>query len=124
MTKKEIEKCRKTLLEDKERIELSINKVAKDIEEASMEQRGDEIDEANALSNTALSIRLKERERLLLVKIEQALTRIEEGTYSECESCGDEIGAKRLLIRPVTNLCIKCKEIQEKREGGYRNANF
>ena len=119
MNKKEVLECKELLEQDKLRIEKSLSNTERELQEAVLEQGGDEVDEANALSNAALSIRLKEREKQLLGKVNAALKRIQLGSYGECQDCGDEIGVKRLLIRPVTTLCIVCKEKQEKREGGY-----
>lgn len=123
MTQEELNQFRDLLNEEKNRVEKSINNTAKEIQSATLEQGGDEADEANALSNASLSIRLKEREVQLLHKVKAALKRVEDGSYGECLSCGDDIGVKRLMIRPVTTMCIKCKELQEKREGGYNHAN-
>ena len=85
-------------------------------------QGGDEGDEASALSDAHLSLRFCDRDRQLLRKIKEALIRIEEGTFGECEDCGDQIGIKRLKIRPVASLCIKCKEDEERREGVFSNS--
>ena len=52
-------------------------------------------------------------------KIGDALQRLEEGDYFHCNACGVFIGFTRLLARPVTTLCIRCKEQQERRERGY-----
>ena len=60
--------------------------------------------------------RIRERESKLLCKIDEALEQINQGDYGECTSCGDEIGVKRLLARPVARLCIACKEEQERFE--------
>jgi DnaK suppressor protein len=60
-----------------------------------------------------LSIQLHERERTMLQQIEKALGKIQEGKYGECESCGDEIGLKRLKARPFATICITCAEDQE-----------
>ena len=76
----------------------------------------DEIDTASSEANAAFAGRLRERERGLLNKIEQALEKIADGVYGECEDCGDEIGTKRLEARPVAELCIDCKSEQEKLE--------
>ena len=65
-------------------------------------------------------LRLRERERGLIGKIEQALQKIEEGIYGECESCGEAISMKRIAARPVAELCIDCKAEQEALE--RRNA--
>jgi len=51
-----------------------------------------------------------------LKKIDEAIGRIDDGTYGVCESCGEQIGIKRLEARPVTTLCIECKTQQEEDE--------
>ncbi|MBW1882028.1 MAG: RNA polymerase-binding protein DksA [Deltaproteobacteria bacterium] len=80
----------------------------------------DEIDAASSEMNLAFQGRLRERERGLIGKIEQALTKIRDGVYGECESCGEQIGLKRIEARPVAELCIDCKAEQEALE--RRNA--
>ena len=59
------------------------------------------------------NLRIRDRERKLLGKVEEALERIEKKTFGYCEECGQEIDEKRLLIRPVTTYCIICKESLE-----------
>ncbi len=76
----------------------------------------DEIDTASSEVNLAFQGRLRERERGLLAKVEGALEKLEDGVYGECESCGEDIGLKRLEARPVAELCIECKAEQEKLE--------
>ena len=76
----------------------------------------DEIDAASSEMNLAFQGRLRERERGLISKIQQALRKIEEGVYGECESCGEEISIKRIEARPVAELCIDCKSEQERLE--------
>ncbi len=76
----------------------------------------DEIDSASSESGVAFVGRLRERERVLLRKIDASLAKIEAGTFGRCISCGEDIGLKRLRARPVADLCIDCKSEQEKRE--------
>ena len=76
----------------------------------------DEVDLASSESDQSMNLRLRDRERVLLRKIDKALEKIEDGTYGVCESCDEDIGIKRLEARPVTDLCIRCKEEQEKME--------
>jgi DnaK suppressor protein len=76
----------------------------------------DEIDTASSEVNLAFVGRLRERERGLLAKIEEALAKIDRGVYGLCQNCGEEIGMKRLEARPVAELCIDCKGEQEKIE--------
>ena len=73
----------------------------------------DEIDTASSEINLAFTGRVRERERGLLKKVIEALERIEDGEYGQCESCGEAIGVKRLMARPVAELCIDCKSEQE-----------
>jgi DnaK suppressor protein len=58
-------------------------------------------------------LRIRDRERKLLGKIEEALEHIENGSFGSCRKCGEKIGVERLKIRPVTTYCIACKEEQE-----------
>lgn len=82
----------------------------------SPEDLADEVDLASTESDQSLNLRLRDRERVLYHKIEKALKKIEAGEYGKCESCGEEIGLKRLEARPVTDLCIRCKEEEERLE--------
>ena len=80
----------------------------------------DEIDTASSEMNLAFQGRLRERERGLISKSNQALDKIEEGVYGECESCGEQISLKRIQARPMAELCIDCKAEQAQLE--RRNA--
>ncbi|UCD83313.1 MAG: RNA polymerase-binding protein DksA [Deltaproteobacteria bacterium] len=76
----------------------------------------DPTDRAFLESDRNFLLRIRDRERKLLLKIRDALKRIEDGSFGVCEICGKEISEKRLKARPVTTLCIECKEEQEARE--------
>ena len=76
----------------------------------------DPTDRASLESERNLTLRIRDRERKLRNKIEEALARIEAGTFGICEVCEGPISAERLEARPVTTLCINCKESQEKDE--------
>jgi DnaK suppressor protein len=76
----------------------------------------DPTDRASWESDRNFLLRIRERERKLITKIREALTRIEEGSFGICERCGEEISDKRLEARPVTTLCINCKQEQENLE--------
>ncbi|MBS3953227.1 MAG: RNA polymerase-binding protein DksA [Methylicorpusculum sp.] len=73
-------------------------------------------DRATQESEFSLELRTRDRERKLIRKIEQALKDIERGDYGYCESCGIEIGIRRLEARPTATLCIDCKTLDEIRE--------
>ena len=76
----------------------------------------DSIDASTAEELLSTALRLRDREKKLLEKVQLAKERLAEGTIDVCEACGGEIGFRRLLARPVTTLCIECKEHQEERE--------
>jgi DnaK suppressor protein len=99
-----IDKAKKTLLED---MALDVNELP------------DDMDFATSQADQGIMLRLRGREKTLLKKIEEAIQRINEGEFGICEDCGEEISAKRLEARPVTTLCIRCKEEQERREKMY-----
>jgi DnaK suppressor protein len=82
----------------------------------TVEVYADPADRATAESDRAFTLRLRDRERKLIKKIQQALTRIEEGEFGVCVECGEEIGTARLKARPMTTLCINCKSKQEEDE--------
>jgi len=76
----------------------------------------DSIDESMEEELFSTELRLRDREKYLLGKILSALDRLDANTINECEDCGEPIGVKRLLARPVTTLCIDCKEEREREE--------
>lgn len=73
-------------------------------------------DRASQESDFTLELRARDRERKLIKKIDEALARLEANEYGECESCGVEIGIRRLEARPTATLCIDCKTLDEIRE--------
>lgn len=76
----------------------------------------DPTDRAALEADRNFLLRIRDRERKLISKIKEAIARIDDGTYGICESCGEEIGEKRLEARPVTTLCVACKKRQEAME--------
>ncbi len=76
----------------------------------------DPTDRAALESDRNFLLRMRDRERKLLGKIDEAFARLDEGSYGRCEECGGDIGIERLKARPVTTLCIGCKSAQEARE--------
>lgn len=73
-------------------------------------------DRATVESDRNFELRLRDRERKLMSKIEQALARLDENSFGVCDSCGEDITTKRLEARPVAKYCIDCKTKQEQRE--------
>ena len=80
------------------------------------EALADDIDFAAMESTREFTLRLRDRERILIRKIQDALRRVEEGEYGICANCGDEISEKRLMARPVATWCIDCKPEAERLE--------
>jgi DnaK suppressor protein len=78
-------------------------------------------DRASQESDIALELRNRDRERKLIKKIDESIGRIEAGEYGYCDSCGVEIGLKRLEARPTATLCIDCKTLEEMRERRSRS---
>ena len=76
----------------------------------------DPTDRATQESEFSLELRTRDRERRLIKKIEDALKDISSGDYGFCETCGIEIGIRRLEARPTATLCIDCKTLDEIRE--------
>ena len=76
----------------------------------------DPADKATREEIIGLMLRASDREGKLLRKTEEALQRLDDGEYGYCESCGEEIGIKRLEARPTATLCIDCKTLDEIRE--------
>jgi DnaK suppressor protein len=76
----------------------------------------DPTDQAAAELDSNFQLRLRGREQKLLKKIDEAIARIDDGSYGVCETCGNPIGIKRLEARPVTTLCVECKTAQEEEE--------
>ncbi len=79
----------------------------------------DPSDRASMESEHINLLRIRDRERKLLGKIDEALERVKDNTFGLCEECGEEIGVERLQIRPVTTFCIRCKETLEAQENKH-----
>nr|NIT14876.1 TraR/DksA family transcriptional regulator [Candidatus Dadabacteria bacterium] len=77
---------------------------------------GDFYDHASNDRDRELALMFTDRERTKLVQIDEALKRIEEGGYGECDNCMDEIGEDRLRVMPFAKLCLSCK-IELERHG-------
>ena len=114
LDKKTLQRLKKVLLKEREEI---IGEV-KQIHESSREMGQDGIqdigDEAANIYNKQILLSLSENERVRLQEMDEALDRMENGTYGICEECGGGIGLKRLEVRPVAIYCVPCKTKLEK----------
>jgi DnaK suppressor protein len=110
-----LERFKALLLEQREEIignaAITVNDLL-----AQAESFPDPADRATLETDRSFTLRLRERERHLLNKIDSALERIANGTFGICEHCGEEISIARLEARPVSTLCITCKTAQEEME--------
>ncbi len=86
---------------------------------------GDEVDIVSVEKENQMDFRLKARNAIYLKKVRKSLQKIEDGSFGECEDCGTEISHNRLVARPTADLCIHCKEVEEKEENQmvHRNRN-
>lgn len=115
MRKREIDAFRKLLEERRQELVSEALRTVDGMVEGP-EQFPDPTDRASLEGNRNLTLRIRDRERKLITKIDEALGRIEDGSYGKCEECGGDIGIERLRARPVTTLCIECKSTQEAEE--------
>lgn len=119
MNQEKIDFFRQLLLEERRKIVVNANQTVKGELELSSDDMADENDMASALYDQSFTLRMRDRERMLLSKIGKALKLIEDGDYGYCAVCDDEIAEARLKARPVTTMCIDCKEEAERNERSY-----
>jgi len=84
-------------------------------------QSPDMADRASAETDRAVELRTRDRERKLIQKIDEALERIEDGSYGYCEETGEPIGVRRLEARPIATLSLEAQERHERMERIYRD---
>ncbi|MBI2345494.1 MAG: RNA polymerase-binding protein DksA [Deltaproteobacteria bacterium] len=119
MNKKELKRFREILTERRQQVLQAANHTREEGLGVDQNDLPDEVDLASTEAGQSLQLRLRDRENVLLKKIDKALQKIDEGEYGVCEICGEDIDVKRLEARPVTDLCIRCKEEQERVEKSY-----
>ncbi|NBU20973.1 conjugal transfer protein TraR [bacterium] len=119
MDAKLLAKYKRLLLEEKQRILNNSKNALKSELVLSPDDLPDETDLAASEINQNLIFKLRDRERQLLAKIDEALGRMDEGSFGVCQDCEEPIEPRRLEARPVSTLCIACKEKQEHREKIY-----
>jgi DnaK suppressor protein len=119
MKKKERDKFEKILLEKRMRLLINAQQTLESEMTLDQADLADEMDLAASEYLQSFQFRLRGRERTFLSKIDKAIKKLHDGTFGVCEECGEEIHTKRLEARPETNLCIKCKEEQEREESQF-----
>lgn len=121
MSKAQMDHFREKLLAWKQEILSDVGQTINHLKDDST-HLADPNDRATQESEFALELRTRDRELKLLRKINQALARIDDGSYGYCEETGDEIGIARLEIRPVATLCVEAQEQREREERGYADS--
>jgi DnaK suppressor protein len=89
--------------------------------QSETENHPDLADRASSETDRALELRTRDRQRKLIAKIDEALRRIEDGSYGYCEETGEPIGIARLDARPIATLSLEAQERHERRERVHRD---
>ena len=118
MNDMQLEYFRRKLVEWKKELLAQSNDTLDDLRQGGLNQP-DDIDRASLETDKSLDLRTKDRARKLILKIDEALERIEDGTYGYCEETGEEIGIDRLNARPIATLCVEAQERHERMEKTY-----
>jgi len=116
MSPMQLEYFRRKLLTWRTELMQESQETLDNLRDTSHQEVGDEADRANRESEHGLELRTRDRYRKLLRKIEQALERIDDGSYGYCEDTGDPIGVGRLEARPIATLSIDAQERREMKE--------
>jgi DnaK suppressor protein len=116
MRKREIDRYRNVLQSQLATLVGTGERAVHEMADAGGDEIPDPNDRATVEEGRNWSLRLRDRDRKLISKIQQALDRLSEGTFGTCLSCGKPISAARLRARPVTELCIDCKTEAERVE--------
>ena len=115
MSAKQQNHFKKILLQLKEELGEDIDRTVHTMQDEAT-VFADPNDRASQESDISLELRSRDRERKLIRKIDETIAKIDAGEYGYCDSCGIEIGLKRLEARPTATLCIDCKTLDEIRE--------
>jgi DnaK suppressor protein len=119
MESKTVAKYKELLLRERKRLLHHANDRTESEFVLSQEDLPDETDLAASENQQSLTLSLRDREYKLLVKIEKALEKIQEGVFGICEECEEEIETRRLEARPMSHLCVSCQEQEEHQEKIY-----
>jgi DnaK suppressor protein len=117
MEQKDIEQFKKTLTNQLQELLIQASDTVSGMT-ITKENLPDPADRATIETDRNFMLRIRDRERLLAVKISKTILRIENGTFGICDKCEEEIAFKRLEARPVTTQCLDCKTKEET----YENA--
>lgn len=110
MNKRKLEKFRKLYTKQLD----DLMKIIRSRVEEELDIDGDDIDRIQGQTIMSMAQKLSARETARVDRLEQALKKIEDGTFGECEECGETIAEKRLEAIPGVEVCINCAEIEER----------
>jgi DnaK suppressor protein len=119
MNKKSLDKFKKLLTAERDNLIRKANDTLSRDAALDPNEMPDEIDQASAEYEQSFIFRIRDREKYYLSKVQKALTKIDAGSFGICEACEEPVALKRMEARPVTTLCIRCKEEQEMEERSY-----
>ena len=111
---RKIEKLKQFLLQKREEVIGGVMQIRASSQEMGQDGIQDMADEASNLYNQQILMSLNENQRKTLREVDEALDRIEEGTYGICDSCEKPIALKRLQIKPFAKYCVQCQDVIEK----------
>jgi len=120
MNERQLEYFKQKLLAWKEEILRESRETVTHLQ-AETENHADLADRASSETDRALELRTRDRQRKLISKIDQALRRVEDGSYGYCEETGEPIGLARLDARPTATLSLEAQERHERRERVHRD---
>ncbi|EJL20791.1 RNA polymerase-binding protein DksA [Caulobacter sp. AP07] len=120
MNERQLEYFKKKLLVWKEEILRESRETVTHLQKET-ENHADLADRASSETDRALELRTRDRQRKLISKIDQALRRVEDGSYGYCEETGEPIGLARLDARPTATLSLEAQERHERRERVHRD---
>ena len=120
MNERQREYFRRKLLDWKEEILKEAKETLTHLQTES-ENHPDLADRASSETDRAIELRARDRQRKLIAKIEEAIARLDDGSYGYCEETGEQISLKRLEARPIATLSIEAQERHERRERVYRD---
>ena len=121
MRKEKLERLKTDLMSRRETIAVGLRRSTEEWIDSEDLFQADAIDQASADTDRGISVQMRNRDRVILREVDEALRRIENGTFGDCERCGDEISEPRLKANPSTTLCINCKAELESESQRFSN---
>ena len=109
MRKEKLERIKSGLLSRRDAIAVGLRRSTEEWIDSEDLIQADSVDQAAADTDRGIAVQMRNRDRVILREVDEALRRIENGTFGECERCGDDISEPRLKANPSTTLCIGCK---------------